>query len=63
MADDTVSLIKARTMLIVLLATCHQAEHSIATAEYAIDPELANDLGGLISRLEREVGSLNSKLT
>jgi hypothetical protein len=63
MAEDTVSLIQARTMLIVLLATCQQAEHSIATAEYAIDPGLANDLRGLISRLEREVASLNSKLT
>jgi hypothetical protein len=63
MAEDTVSLIKARTMLIVLLATCQQAEHSIATAEYAIDPELAKELRGLVSHLEREVASLNSKLT
>jgi hypothetical protein len=50
-------------MLIVLLATCQQAEQSIATADYAIDAELANDLRGLISRLEREVASMNSKLT
>jgi hypothetical protein len=63
MAQDTVSLIKARTMLIVLLATCQQSEHSIAAADYAIDLELANDLRRLISRLEREVASMNSKLT
>lgn len=49
-------------MLILLLATCKQTETALEAAANELDTDLANDLGAMIERTERELVALNGKI-
>lgn len=60
--DDRATLTQARSMLILLLATCKQTQIALAAAANALDTDLANDLGAMIERTEGELVALNEKI-
>jgi hypothetical protein len=60
--DDRGTLTQARSMLILLLATCKQTQTVLEAAANALDTDLTRDLGAMIERTERELGALQAKL-
>lgn len=60
--DDRGTLTQARSMLVLLLATCKQTENVLQAAANALDTDLTKDLGAMIERTERELGTLQAKL-
>jgi hypothetical protein len=59
---DRAVLTKARSMLILLLATCQQTQVALEAAANALDTDLTSDLGAMIERTERELSVLTEKL-
>jgi hypothetical protein len=62
MADDIAALTKARSMLLLLLATCQQTLLALEAADNAIDTVLATDLRAMIARTEDELTALTEKI-
>ena len=62
MGDDRATLIKARSMLILLLATCNQTLLALEAAANALDTDLTTDLTRMIERSEGELESLTAKI-
>jgi hypothetical protein len=60
--EDRAVLTKARSMLILLLATCQQTQVALEAAANALDTDLTSDLGTMIERTERELSVLTEKL-
>jgi hypothetical protein len=60
--DDRANLTQARSMLILLLATCKQTETALQAAANALDTDLTTDLGAMIERTERELEALTAKI-
>lgn len=60
--DERAKLTQARSMLILLLATCKQTQTALAAAANELDTDLASDLGGMIERTERELVALTEKI-
>jgi hypothetical protein len=60
--EDRAVLTKARSMLILLLATCQQTQVALEAAANALDTDLTSDLGAMIERTERELSVLTEKL-
>ena len=61
--DETLAtLTKARSMLILLLATCNQTQVALEAAANALDTDLTKDLTAMIARTERELGVLTEKI-
>jgi hypothetical protein len=56
------TLTKARSMLILLLATCHQTQTALEAAANELDTDLTSDLSAMIERTERELVVLNGKI-
>jgi hypothetical protein len=60
--EDRATLKKARSMLILLLATCKQTETALEAAANELDTDLTDDLSAMIERTERELVVLNGKI-
>lgn len=60
--EDAISLTKARSMLIILLATCDQTLLAIDATANVLDSDLRHDLNAMIERTRREVDALDEKL-
>lgn len=60
--DDRATLTQARSMLILLLATCKQTQIALEAAANALDADLSNDLGAMIERTEHELAALGDKI-
>ena len=61
-AVDFVALTKARSMLLILLATCQQTLLALEAAANALDTDMTDDLRRMIERSERELEALNEQL-
>ena len=53
---------KARSLLVILLATCEQTLLALDAADNLLDRELANDLRRMIARTKDEIETFNNKL-
>lgn len=60
--DDRTSLIKARSMLVILLATCKQTETALGAAANVLDTDLTRDLSLMIERTESELEAIMDKI-
>ena len=60
---DLADLTKARSMLILLLATCKQSLLALEAAANVVDAEMTRDLATMIARSETELVALNEKIT
>lgn len=60
--DERATLRKARSLLLLLLATCKETQLALEAAANALDTDLTNDLGAMIERTEAEVIVLNEKI-
>lgn len=60
--DDRAKLNQARSLLILLLATCRQTQLALEAAANALDTDLTRDLGMMIERTEAELVVLSEKI-
>jgi hypothetical protein len=60
--DERAKLTQARSLLILLLATCKQTQIALEAAANALDSDLSRDLGAMIERTERELVALTDKI-
>ncbi len=60
--EDRTVLTQARSMLILLLATCKQTEATLQAAANALDTDLTDDLHRMIERSERDLVALTAKI-
>jgi hypothetical protein len=60
--EDMAGLTKARSLLLLLLATCRETQLALEAVANALDTELTKDLGDMINRTERELRELNAKI-
>lgn len=59
---NLVELKKARSMLILLLATCQQTLLALEAAGNELDTDLTRDLSAMIARSEEELERLKDKI-
>jgi len=60
--DDRATLTQARSMLLLLLATCKESQTALQAAANALDTDLTTDIGAMIERTERELEALQAKI-
>ena len=60
--DDRATLTQARSMLMLLLATCKQTQIALDAAANALDTDLTSDLAVMIERTEGELTALTEKI-
>ena len=60
--DERATLTQARSMLIILLATCKQTQVAFEAAANALDTDLTGDLGLMIERTEAELAALTKEI-
>lgn len=60
--DDIASLTKARSLLLLLLATCQETLLALEAAANVLDTDLTADLKAMIERSEAELDALNTKI-
>ena len=60
--EDHATLTQARSMLIILLATCKQTELALEAAANVLDTDLTRDLSTMIERTEAELTALTEKI-
>jgi hypothetical protein len=60
--DERATLKQARSMLMLLLATCKQTQTALEAAANALDTDLTRDLSAMIERTERELTALTEKI-
>ena len=60
--DDIAGLTKARSLLLLLLATCKETQLALEAVANALDTELTKDLGDMINRSESELREVNAKI-
>jgi hypothetical protein len=60
--DDIAALTKARSLLMLLLATCKETQLALEVAANMIDTDLTADLAAMIERSEAELVALNAKI-
>jgi len=60
--DDLAALTKARSLLLLLLATCKETQLALEAAANALDTDLTTDLKTMIERSEAELAALNAKI-
>jgi len=56
------TLRKARSLLMLLLATCRETQLALEAAGNALDTDLTNELGRMIERTESELLALNEQI-
>jgi len=59
---DLTDLTKARSMLILLLATCKESLLALEAAANLLDTDLTKDLEAMITRSETELVALQAKI-
>jgi hypothetical protein len=62
MPSEVLALTRARSMLMVLLATCRETLLTLEAAGNHLDVDLTEDLRAMIERSEAELQELNAKL-
>lgn len=63
MEEETLAtLTRARSMLILLLATCNETLLALEAAANVVDTDLTADLKAMIERSEGELKELNRKI-
>ena len=60
--DELVALRKARSLLVILLATSKETLLALEAAANVLDSTLANDLAAMIARSEAELHALSARL-
>jgi hypothetical protein len=60
--DERATLTQARSLLILLLATCKQTQLALGAAANALDTDLASLLDAMIERTEAELVALTEKI-
>ena len=60
--DERAKLMQARSMLMLLLATCQQTQTALGAAGNVLDTDLSSDLAAMIERTERELAALTEKI-
>jgi hypothetical protein len=60
--DDVAALTKARSLLMLLVATCKETQLALEAASNALDTDLTADLVLMIERSEAELLALNAKI-
>jgi hypothetical protein len=60
--DDIAALKKARSLLMLLLATCKETQLALEAAANVLDTDLTADLAAMIERSEAELSVLNVKI-
>ena len=60
--DERATLTQARSLLILLLATCRQTQLALGAAANALDTDLAALLDAMIERTEIELVALTAKI-
>lgn len=60
--DDVAALTKARSLLLLLLATCRETLLALEAAANVLDTDLTADLKAMIERSEAELEALNAKI-
>ena len=60
--EDVAALTKARSLLLLLLATCKETQLALEAAANALDTDLTADLKAMIKRSEAELVALNAKI-
>jgi hypothetical protein len=60
--DDIAGLTKARSLLLLLLATCKETQLALEAVANALDTDLRKDLGNIINRSESELREVNAKI-
>ena len=60
--DDIAGLTKARSLLLLLLATCKETQLALEAVANTLDTDLTKDLGDMINRSESELRELNAKI-
>ena len=59
---DLAALRKARSLLLILLASCRETQLALEAAANALDTNLTAELGTMIERSEAELTALNEKI-
>lgn len=62
MAEDLIALTKARSMLLILLATCRETLTALDAAGNVLDSEMTEDLRRMVARSEAELEVLTGNL-
>ena len=60
--DDRATLTQARSMLLLLLATCKETQTALQAAANALDTDLTTDVDAIIARTEQELEALQAKI-
>ena len=63
MAENVAALKQARSLLLLLLATCQQTLLALEAAANVLDTDMTDDLTAMIARSERELEVLDAKIT
>lgn len=61
-AQDIMALTKARSLLVILLATCQQTLLALDAAGNDLDSDMTQDLRRMIERTDAELQALTAKL-
>ncbi|MDX6481840.1 MAG: hypothetical protein QOG85_2350 [Gaiellaceae bacterium] len=62
MTESLAEMRKARSMLVLLLATCQQTLVALEAAGNVLDTDLTDDLTRMIERTETELEALTAKI-
>jgi len=61
--NELAALWKARSLLVILLATCQETLLALHAAANVLDTQLTEDLGAMIVRTEAELAHANEKIS
>jgi hypothetical protein len=59
---DIAGLTKARSLLLLLLATCKETQLALEAVANVLDTDLTKDLGDMITRSESELREVKAKI-
>jgi hypothetical protein len=59
---DVPALIKAKSLLMILLATCEQTLLALDAVANALDTDMTEDLRRMITRTQWELSAVNEKI-
>jgi hypothetical protein len=62
MEEDFVAITKARSLLVILIATCEQTLLALEAASNVLDSDLTDDLRRMIERSGSELNVLTERL-
>ena len=60
--EDVMALTKARSLLVILLATCEQTLLALDAAGNVLDTDMTEDLRQMIARSQQELSVMDGKL-